>query len=49
MAGEAVAALIGLGISENQARLAVDAALKAEGPEVELPALIRASLKALGK
>ncbi len=48
-AGEAVAALIGLGISENQARLAVDVALKDQGPDVALPALIRASLKALGK
>jgi Holliday junction DNA helicase RuvA len=47
--GDAVAALIGLGVAEQQARVAVDTALKAGGEGVELPALIRASLKALGK
>jgi Holliday junction DNA helicase RuvA len=49
VAGDAVAALIGLGVAEQQARVAVDAALKAAGEGAELPALIRASLKALGK
>lgn len=49
LAGESVAALIGLGIAEAQARLAVDAALKQLGETAELPALIRASLKALGR
>jgi len=49
VAGDAVAALIGLGVAEQQARIAVDSALKAAGESVELPALIRASLKALGK
>ncbi len=49
IAGESVAALIGLGISDNQARMAVDAAVKQLGAEAELPVLIRASLKALGK
>ena len=46
---EAVAALIGLGIADMQARLAVDTAVKTLGADAELPILIRASLKALGK
>lgn len=46
---EAVAALIGLGIADMQARLAVDTAMKTLGGEAELPVLIRSSLKALGK
>lgn len=49
ISGDAVAALIGLGVAEQQARVAVDSALKAAGEGVELPALIRASLKALGR
>ncbi|HWU51024.1 MAG TPA: Holliday junction branch migration protein RuvA [Asticcacaulis sp.] len=49
ISGDAVAALIGLGVTEQQARVAVDTALKATGEGVELPALIRASLKALGR
>jgi Holliday junction DNA helicase RuvA len=49
ISGDAVAALIGLGVTEQQARVAVDTALKAAGEGVELPALIRASLKALGR
>lgn len=49
ISGDAVAALIGLGVAEQQARVAVDTALKAAGEGVELPALIRASLKALGR
>ena len=47
--GESVAALMGLGVSEQQARAAVDAAVGQLGPEAELPAVIRASLKVLGK
>ena len=47
--GESVAALMGLGVSEQQARAAVDTAVGQLGPEAELPAVIRASLKALGK
>ncbi|MDI7776322.1 Holliday junction branch migration protein RuvA [Asticcacaulis sp. EMRT-3] len=47
--GESVAALIGLGIAEQQARVAVDTAARTLGDEAELPALIRAALKALGK
>jgi len=49
VSGEAVAALLGLGVNDTQARLAVETALKTLGPEAELPALIRASLKSLGK
>lgn len=49
LAGESVAALIGLGIPEQSARLAVDTAIKQSGPDIALPALIRASLKALGR
>ena len=47
--GESVAALMGLGVSEQQSRIAVESALKTLGPEAELAAVIRASLKALGK
>ena len=49
LAGESVAALIGLGIPEQSARLAVDTAMKTLGPDAALPAMIRASLKALGR
>ena len=49
LAGESVAALMGLGIAESAARLAVETAMKTAGADVELPALIRASLKALGR
>jgi len=49
VSGESVAALIGLGISENQSRLAVDSAMKQLGDEAELAAVIRASLKAMGR
>ena len=49
LAGESVAALIGLGIPEQSARLAVDTAIKQSGSDIALPALIRASLKALGR
>ncbi|MGZ3297940.1 MAG: Holliday junction branch migration protein RuvA [Asticcacaulis sp.] len=47
--GEAVAALLGLGINDTQARLAVEGALKTLGADVELPVLIRTALKNLGK
>lgn len=49
VAGESVAALMGLGINETQARLAVDSALASLPPETDLSVVIRASLKALGK
>ena len=49
VSGEAVAALLGLGIAENPARLAVDVAARQLGPEAELPVLIRTALKSLGK
>ncbi|MGA9659932.1 MAG: Holliday junction branch migration protein RuvA [Asticcacaulis sp.] len=47
--GESVAALMGLGVSETQSRMAVDAALKSLGADADLSAVIRAALKALGK
>ena len=47
--GESVAALIGLGVSEMQARLAVDAALRDLGADAALPLVIRTALKNLGK
>lgn len=47
--GESVAALIGLGISEQQSRLAVEGALTQLGPDAELPHVIRAALKVVGK
>lgn len=51
--GESVAALIGLGISEMQARLAVESALRDLGPDLNngaaLPLVIRTALKHLGK
>ena len=49
VSGESIAALVGLGISENQSRLAVDSAMKQLGDEAELAAVIRASLKAMGR
>ncbi|MGO4687014.1 Holliday junction branch migration protein RuvA [Brevundimonas sp. 2YAF1] len=47
--GEAVAALLGLGIAEINARRAVDQALIRLGDEAELPAVIRAGLQELGR
>lgn len=47
--GESVAALMGLGIPEAQSRQAVEIAVRELGPEAELAAVIRASLKAVGK
>ena len=49
VSGESIAALVGLGIPETQSRLAVEVALKQLGDEAELAAVIRASLKAMGK
>ncbi len=47
--GESIAALMGLGVSEMQARLAVETAVRQLGSEAGLPVVIRAALKALGK
>ncbi|MCR6658240.1 MAG: Holliday junction branch migration protein RuvA [Asticcacaulis sp.] len=47
--GEAVAGLMGLGVAEQNARLAVETALAQLGADAELPAVIRAALKALSK
>ncbi len=47
--GEAVAALIGLGVPESLGRRAVDAAASRLGPDVELAALIKAALQELGR
>ncbi len=47
--GEAVAGLMGLGVAEQNARLAVESAMAQLGADAELPAVIRAALKALGK
>ena len=49
MTGEAVAALLGLGIAEINARRAVDQALIRLGDEAELSAVIRAALQELGR
>ena len=47
--GEAVSALLGLGMAEVKARRAVDQALIRLGDEAELPAVIRAALQELGR
>ena len=49
MAGEAVSALLGLGVAEVNARRAVDQALIRLGDEAELSAVIRAALQELGR
>ena len=49
VAGDAVAALMGLGIAEILARRAVDQTLAAEGSDVDLSTLIRLSLRELGR
>ena len=49
LVGEAVSALLGLGIAEVNARLAVDQALIRLGDEAELSAVIRAGLQELGR
>ncbi len=47
--GEAVSALLGLGVAEVNARRAVDQALIRLGEEAELSAVIRAALQELGR
>ena len=47
--GEAVSALLGLGVAEINARRAVDQALIRLGDEAELSAVIRAALQELGR
>ena len=49
MAGEAVSALLGLGVAEVNARRAVDQALIRLGDDAELSAVIRAALQELGR
>jgi len=48
-AGDAVAAIMGLGIAEILARRAVDQTLNTEGPAVDLSTLIKLSLRELGR
>jgi Holliday junction DNA helicase RuvA len=47
--GDAVAALMGLGIAEPLARRAVDQADARLGPDIALPALIKAALQEVGR
>ncbi|HZC15935.1 MAG TPA: Holliday junction branch migration protein RuvA [Caulobacteraceae bacterium] len=49
VAGEAVAALLGLQIAEVNARRAVDAALIRLGEDAAIPAVIKAALQELGR
>ena len=49
VAGEATAALMGLGIAEPLARRAVDQSLGRLGEAAELPALIKAALQEIGR
>ncbi|RZJ16507.1 MAG: Holliday junction branch migration protein RuvA [Brevundimonas sp.] len=49
LTGEAVAALLGLGIAEVNARRAVDQALIRLGDDADLSAVIRAALQELGR
>jgi Holliday junction DNA helicase RuvA len=49
VAGEAVSALLGLGVAEINARRAVDQALIRLGEDAELSAVIRAGLQELGR
>jgi Holliday junction DNA helicase RuvA len=48
-AGEAVAALMGLGVAEQQARRLVDRAAAALGPDAAVSDLVRAGLKEMGR
>ena len=48
-AGEAVAALMGLGVAEPAARRVVDQAALRLGEEAEAPVLIKAALQELGR
>jgi holliday junction DNA helicase RuvA len=47
--GEAMAALLGLGVAEAVGRRAVERAVERLGDEAELPAVIRAALQDLGR
>lgn len=49
LTGEAVSALLGLGVAEVNARRAVDQALARLGEEADLSAVIRAALQELGR
>jgi Holliday junction DNA helicase RuvA len=49
VAGEAVAALMGLGVAEPQARRVVEQAVVRLGEEAEPPAVIKAALQELGR
>ena len=49
VAGEAVSALLTLGVAEVNARRAVDQALIRLGEEAELSAVIKAALQELGR
>jgi len=49
IAGDAVSALMGLGIGEAQARRAVDQAILARGAAAPLPEVIRAALQEVGR
>ena len=49
LTGEAVSALLGLGVAEINARRAVDQALIRLGEEADLSAVIRAALQELGR
>ena len=48
-AGEAVAALMGLGVAEMQARRLVDQAVAVLGPDAAVSDLVRAGLKEMGR
>jgi Holliday junction DNA helicase RuvA len=47
--GEAVAALMGLGVAEAQARRAVETVAERVGPDPTLPTLIKSALQELGR
>ena len=49
VSGEAVAALMGLGLAEPSARRAVEQAVGELGPEADLSAVIKAALKDMGR
>ncbi|HEX3701603.1 MAG TPA: RuvA C-terminal domain-containing protein, partial [Phenylobacterium sp.] len=49
LAGEAVAALIGLGVAEVAARRVVEQAAVRLGEDAQAPALIKAALQELGR
>jgi Holliday junction DNA helicase RuvA len=49
VSGDAVAALMGLGIAETQARRAIEQTLADEGADIDLSTLIKLSLRELGR